>query len=252
MICPLCSSLSPTTIHTSNGYILLRCLECGLGFLQNPPTDISSIYGEHYFDDKRSTDYVEDAKKKFEFAKSYIDPHSKILDFGCGTGDFVGICRKGGYDIQGFDISKFAASHTSNTYGVIVKSGVLSMDMFEPQSFDVITCFDVIEHIPDFLFAMNVLSKWLKRGGRLIVTTPNIDSWDARVLGRFWYGFTKLPQHLLYFSPRSIERTLTQSGFTSISTRQWGFVRSLGFWMKKSFPPYIYFPMVDSITIATT
>ena len=135
-------------------------------------------------------------------------------------------------------------------YGVLVKTGQVEANTYAPSSFDLITCFDVIEHIPDFVETLLRLFSWLAPGGRLILTTPNLESWDRKVFGKHWYGFTKLPQHILYFSPRTIHRTLQKAGFTDVFTQQWGFVRSLGFPFKVSFPPYIFFPMIDMIAVA--
>lgn len=249
MICPLCSSKNFSVIHKSRGYEIVRCHSCGLRYLRNPPAEIPTIYNQNYFDDKHSGDFMADAKKKFKFVKPYLNEESKILDFGCGVGDFSGICKNNGYDVLGFDVSQYAAEYTSKTYGVVTKFGKLSPDLFLPGTFNIITCFDVIEHIPDFLGALRVLNSWLKAEGKVFITTPNIESWDARLLGKYWYGFTKLPQHLLYFSPKSLELALKKSEFKETTIHQWGFVRSLGFLFRRSFPPYLFFPMIDLIAV---
>lgn len=250
--CPLCGADSQKArqIFQSSSFKIVQCAGCTLGYLAEWPEDISGIYSESYFTDKQMPEYIMDARKKFEYVKKHITPSTRILDYGCGLGDFIGICKENNHNIVGYDIAESVGSYVHKKYGVSVKTGRLEANMYEPSSFDLITCFDVIEHIPDFIETLSYLFSWLAPGGRLILTTPNLESWDRKVFGKYWYGFTKLPQHILYFSPRTIQRALQKAGFPEAFTQQWGFVRSLGFPLKVSFPPYIFFPMIDMIVVA--
>ncbi|MCX6783820.1 MAG: class I SAM-dependent methyltransferase [candidate division WWE3 bacterium] len=225
-------------------------MECGLGLLNKPPAAVAETYKCDYFNDKKTEDYYKDSLKKFAYVKPYLNLESRILDFGCAVGHFAGVCKNKGYSVAGFDISEYAASQTATSYDIETKSGALNKDLFAENYFDVITCFDVIEHIPNYIETLKIIKTWLKPGGHIFITTPDTESWDAKILGKYWYGFTKIPQHILYFNRNSLQRILTETGFTNIKINQWGFVRSLGFWFKKSFPPYFYIPMVDMIVVA--
>lgn len=95
--------------------------------------------------------------------------------------------------------------------------------------FDGIVCFDVLEHIVNFQQVIGFFSFWLKKGGYLFITTPKIQSFERRILGRFWYGFKKIPEHINYFSPQSMKIILEDNSFEIIKIKPFGFVRSLDF-----------------------
>ena len=104
------------------------------------------------------------------------------------------------------------------------------------------------------------MAKWLKKGGLIFITTPNIESWDARLLGRYWYGFKKIPEHVNYFSPESIGKVLNNNGFSDIKILSWGFKRSLSFLLNKGLgitkvPKFLkkfslFIPGIDMMVVA--
>jgi len=87
---------------------------------------------------------------------------------------------------------------------------------FLAHSFDVITCFDVLEHVPEPRQLVSKILEWLKPGGIFYAGLPNIDSWEARFLGRYWFGL-ELPRHLSHFSPRSLRHLMASVGFDEIA-----------------------------------
>ena len=142
---------------------------------------------------------------------------------------------------------------------VRIKTGKPALGLFLKHSFNVITAFDVIEHIPDFKQTLNWWHYWLKPGGYLIMTTPSLDAWDAKLLGKKWYGFTKAYQgeHVNYFGELSLGLALQETGFKVKQFRQWGFVRSVDYLLgqllnrKISWLPWsIYVPMTDLLVVA--
>lgn len=231
--CRLCSGSRLKTAFESAAGIVLVCEDCEFGTLQDLPTpeDLKTMYVDEYFHDKQTTDFISDSAKKFSFVRQYLRKGEKLLDFGCGTGDFLGIAQRSDLNLElyGYDISDFAAKYVQEHYSLPVVVGELRAGAFPKESFDVIVAFGLFEHVPDFQTLLHVWHGWLKPQGRLFISTPNIKSWDAKLFGKRWYGWTKIPQHVNYFTPNSITRALNEAEFGIKQIKQWGFVRTLDF-----------------------
>ena len=87
---------------------------------------------------------------------------------------------------------------------------------FPPESFDVITCFDVLEHLYEPRRVMARVGEWLKPGGIFYVLVPNVDSAEARVFGSYWHGL-ELPRHLFHYSPASLKFLAESAGLREVS-----------------------------------
>ena len=87
---------------------------------------------------------------------------------------------------------------------------------FTPESFDVITCFDVLEHVYEPRRVMEKVGEWLKPGGIFYILVPNIDSAEARVFGTYWHGL-ELPRHLFHYSPASLKFLAESAGLREVS-----------------------------------
>jgi 2-polyprenyl-3-methyl-5-hydroxy-6-metoxy-1,4-benzoquinol methylase len=229
--CQICQKTIFKTVFKNDKYFIRQCQGCKFAYLENnlSQKELEKIYSQDYFNDKKTQDYIADAQIKFNYLKKYIPIGSKILDFGCGVGDFIGICKKNRLEVCGYDISSYAAKFVLEKYQTKVLTDKLRRDLFEEKSFDVIVLFDVIEHMSNIDEVLSLFSFWLKSGGLLIITTPNIKSWDAKLLGKHWYGYKKIPQHISYFSPDSVNLLLKKHGFSTEKVKQWGFSRSLIF-----------------------
>jgi len=100
--------------------------------------------------------------------------------------------------------------------GAHVFVGDITEAPFTPESFDVITCFDVLEHVYEPRRVMERVAEWLKPGGIFYVLVPNIDSAEARVFGSYWHGL-ELPRHLFHFSPASLGSLARSVGLQEVS-----------------------------------
>jgi SAM-dependent methyltransferase len=87
---------------------------------------------------------------------------------------------------------------------------------FPTEKFDVITCFDVLEHLYDPLRVMDKVAKWLKPGGIFYVQVPNVDAAEARVFGKYWHGL-ELPRHLFHYSPAAVRYLARATGLCEVS-----------------------------------
>lgn len=266
--CRICGSDNLALVYRNQKYKIFKCLSCGFGVLIPYPKikKAHSIYQENYFSDKKESYYFSDAKRKYSKAKQYFRKGGRVLDYGCGLGDFIGECKRRDKSLGlfGFDISKYVSAYTSKNYKVEVKTGIFSKNLYKQSFFDSIVSFDVIEHVPDFEDLLAKFNFWLKKGGYLLLTTPNIENWDAEILGRRWYGYSKIPEHINYFSKKSLRTLLERNGFEVHEIKTWGFVRSLDFYLSKVFWGFslskiglgkignvnFFLPMVDVFVVA--
>lgn len=270
--CVICGYNKTDVVFREKKYSVHQCSRCKFGLLKPYPTlnGTKDIYEESYYDDKRSEAYLEDAKKKLNIVRSFVFSGARILDYGCAVGDFLQVAKDFKFDPVGYDISDFAVDYVRKEKGINAFSGSLKASLFKKNSFDAIVMFDVIEHIPNFNEVLDLFFIWLKSGGYLFLTTPNMESWDAKLFGKKWYGYTRIPQHINYFSPDSIQSTLSESNFTVVSMKTWGFVRSVSYlfsqvykedsvskkffsrvlrWMRLM-DVNVYLPMVDMMVVA--
>ena len=199
-------------------YELRRCRACNLVWLAQPPAP--NEMHEHYTaayhklisgagDDpsrwnRRRADLL-------QFKQS-----GSLLDLGCSSGSFLASMRGDAWSLHGVEMSaNEAAAAEARTGGKIFVGSVLDAP-FQPESFDAITCFDVLEHIYEPHRVMAKVSYWLKPGGVFYIHVPNIDSAEARMFGSYWHGL-ELPRHLFHYSPASLQFLAESVGLRPLS-----------------------------------
>jgi SAM-dependent methyltransferase len=131
----------------------------------------------------------------------------KLLDFGCGAGEFLRTMRSRGWSVEGIDSSPRVAGEVTRRTGIRVHVGSLPHPDLPDSSFDVVTMWSSLEHIHDPRGAVRAARRLLRPDGRLIVAVPNFGGWASRLFGENWYGI-ELPRHLTYFTPDSLHRLL--------------------------------------------
>jgi 2-polyprenyl-3-methyl-5-hydroxy-6-metoxy-1,4-benzoquinol methylase len=233
-VCPICGGRYFTAKYRIGGMRIEACAQCGLAF-QNPQASnrqLNDIYGPNYFlfssDDpvaahqfefvKRATARLQLADLAAYLAKRGRSPQGlRLLEIGCGHGNFLREARDAGYGVQGLDYSAHAAATANRNLGCeAVRVGTSPDGQFEAGSFDVCLLADVIEHVRDPRRFLADLVPLLDRDGVVYLATPNLDSVSAKAMGRRWMEYKV--EHLYYFSARSITRLLRELGFTSIET----------------------------------
>jgi SAM-dependent methyltransferase len=147
------------------------------------------------------------------------------------------------FDAIGLEPSSWAARMARERFKVQVMDRPLSSGLFPPETFDAIVAIDVLEHVPDPQGALIQMALCLRPGGILYLVTPNIQSFSARLLGRWWWGFR--PAHLTYFSPKTLKRMMTQVGFEVRQCGSYGRVFSYGYWLSRlrNYPAWIVWPV---------
>ncbi len=138
----------------------------------------------------------------------------KILDVGAGTGDFLSAAKKRGWEV-------FGAEPNSGARALASKKGVELEEEtrgFSSGSFDVITMWHVLEHVPNLEEQIEELYRLLKPDGLLVIAVPNFKSYDAQKYKEHWAAYD-VPRHLYHFSPSAIEKIFNSSGFLLTSQK---------------------------------
>ena len=141
----------------------------------------------------------------------------KLLDIGCGDGKYLAHMRSKGWRVEGVDIDPVAAKYVREKLGIIVHFGELEKLKFPDNSFDAITMNHVIEHLHDPASFVRECHRILKVGGKLVMATPNVNSWGHRKFGINWLSLEP-PRHLHLFSQKTLKDCLYRSGFKSVIT----------------------------------
>ena len=126
--------------------------------------------------------------------------------------------NNGNWKLYGIEMNGAIAEKARLFSGAEVFAGDVMDAPFQPNSFDVVTCFDVLEHVYQPRQFLKRVLHWLRPGGIFFAKLPNIDSWEARLFGTYWYGL-ELPRHLYHFSPRSLSPVFTELGFPDVNIK---------------------------------
>lgn len=135
----------------------------------------------------------------------------RVLDVGCAGGAFLVAARETGLEPVGVEPSRWLADFGRSTYGLEIHQGILEPGLFRDQSFDVITMWDVLEHVPDPHSVLMLVRDLLKPGGVLLLSYPDVGSLPAKLMGSRWPFW--LSVHLHMFDRGTIRRQLERASF---------------------------------------
>lgn len=228
--CPVCEKSEFTDYitcvdHTvtKESFQLVRCNNCGF-VLTNPQPEKENL-GKYYLSD----DYISHSGK----ANSLIDklylflrnkslkwklsllPTSKgkLLDYGCGTGEFLKICQQNGWEAYGVEPSSVAREKAHKLTNATIKSELQNSD----EKYDVISLWHVLEHVADLNKKITQLTDFLKEEGQLFIAVPNHQSYDAKHYKNLWAGYD-VPRHLWHFNQSVMHEILKKNGLTIVKT----------------------------------
>ena len=250
---------------------LMRCPECQLVWLNPQPTsdDVGKFYIQYFTHQKLETPkkalaglrkrvktsilsssfgyQMEGSNRIMGSVLSCIGPlreivsgrvmwleageKGRLLDIGCGNGQFLDRMRQLGWEVVGVEPDELAVSVARERYGLEVFQGSLEEAKFPDRHFDAITMNHVIEHVPDPIGLLKECRRVLRPGGKLVVVTPNIKSVGRRMFNGAWLHWDP-PRHLFLFSSQALRESAERAGlviqdlWTTAKDAQWIWVTS--------------------------
>jgi 2-polyprenyl-3-methyl-5-hydroxy-6-metoxy-1,4-benzoquinol methylase len=224
-VCPLCRSDERSVRFERFGKRVLQCSRCGVGYAEGFPAAPNDVYSEEGYFETQDANYLHNAEyRKQRFAAERLqiiarhlkrDPHGvRLLDVGCGTGWFLEVARKEGYTVAGLEVGTELARFTAERLGVEVFTEPLTA-LSATERFDVITLFDVVEHVSDPRGLLSAVRAHLSPGGIALLFTPNLDSLGLAILGA-QSSLVMPAEHLFYFTPHSLRRLIEETGLNVV------------------------------------
>jgi len=135
-----------------------------------------------------------------------------VLDVGCGAGGNLKTLQDQGWAVSGIEISEIAAGHARDLVNGSIHTGTLETAPYPQGGFDLVLMSHSLEHLPNPVDALRRVHRLLKDDGLVVISVPNIDSWEFMLFGRWWFHLDP-PRHFYHFTKRSLSRILGQAGF---------------------------------------
>jgi 2-polyprenyl-3-methyl-5-hydroxy-6-metoxy-1,4-benzoquinol methylase len=218
---------------------IVKCNVCGLMYA-NPRWE-SSVVNDNYTVVEDPT-YVEEREGRVLTFSRNLKPFDslvsqsqtrRLLDVGCHIGVMVELAQKAGWEAWGVEPSQWA-SEQARKQGLHVLTGTLNDATVPENYFDVVTLWDVVEHLTDPVAELRNAHRVLKSGGVFAIHTIDIESLFARAMGNRWPWLMEM--HLYYFSPRTLSKMLAQNGFHLIRSSAQGRYLRLGYFVTRIEP----------------
>jgi len=219
--CNLCGADNCTKIFSVDDTFLVKCKRCGFLFLNPIPTEKEL---RNYYDNLSGFEIEPLDRSPIEYDKSAerlqliekIIKKGKLLDVGSGGSNFLYIAKNKGWNTYSLDIRQ-------EVLRLLKKQGIKTIDERKIRNgfFDVITLTQVLEHMAYPLRKLKFYRKKLRDGGIIVIEVPNIESLGAKFLRDKWY-FIKNPDHISYFSRKTLSKFLEKAGFEIIKTEYLG------------------------------
>jgi 2-polyprenyl-3-methyl-5-hydroxy-6-metoxy-1,4-benzoquinol methylase len=232
--CPLCLSSDLKSFltcvdHTTSKetFQIVKCSACN--FLITNPRPTQKEIGQYYKSDKyishtgntktlfdklyhTARNYTIRKKRKLIETKSH---KKSILDYGCGTGEFITYLKENNWKVEGVEPSEVARQKALQLSAAPIHSDI---NQLNGKTFDVITLWHVIEHVHALNETISRLSELLKIDGKIFIAVPNPESPDAKTYGNFWAAYD-VPRHLWHFNKENMKMLLTKNGLKLIDIK---------------------------------
>lgn len=211
---------------TKKDFHICECLNCGLLYTMPRPSKekIGAYYksDEYYSHQENKKGFVPrlyeaikkiNLKHKFRLASRDL-PVGKLLDIGCGVGDFLHVAENKGWQCTGVEPSEEAREIARQR----IKGDLLyseDLEQLPDQSFDLITMWHVLEHVDDLKWQVAQLQRLIKPNGRIVIAVPNYRSYDGRFYNAYWAAYD-VPRHLNHFNRTVLTKMFKTSGLSLV------------------------------------
>jgi 2-polyprenyl-3-methyl-5-hydroxy-6-metoxy-1,4-benzoquinol methylase len=210
-----CLVSNSNNLEVLKGYerhYLVKSKPLGFVFCSRIPTEIE--LQNHYGQYNREEYYSPITRLRYAELLDEFEPYretNKILDIGCGTGFFLEVAKEKGWEVYGTEFTDSAVT-ICKSKGINMQQGRLNGTRYSEGMFDVITSFEVIEHINNPVEEVKYINRILRKGGIFYVTTPNFNALE-RFLLKDKYSVIEYPEHLSYYTSKTLNYLFTHNGF---------------------------------------
>ena len=243
-ICPNCNTPFVNVKYNFGSQKVLQCQKCNLIIRYPVPSqkELDDIYTKEYFFNNNLLEknfancygyinYSQEKKNRqqdylefFKLLRNYLPDSPRgtsLLDYGCGLGHLMEVAKNHDFHVYGIERNHYAVSYIKNQYNYAVKH----VDEFENsdtfKKFDIITFFDIIEHLPDPQEALKMAFDKLKDDGILAILTTDMSSPTARILGKKFEDLRRL-DHIHLFSKKNLTQFLLKNNFKTLQIKKFG------------------------------
>ena len=214
--CPVCAGHSFSLRFTKQGEDFVLCDGCGL-LLINPQPEMVAV--EQTYDSDYSDHYIRKADKKLKRCKKWVarvknrfQSAGRWLDVGCSAGFVVAAAEQAGFEAFGVEVEPAAVSYASDVLNLSnVSVGTLEEQHYPENYFDVVSMYDVIEHVPDLNSVVAELRRIVKPDGVIEIRTPDLGHWKTPKDLSQWKE-VKPSEHLYYFNARTLTQLFQNHG----------------------------------------
>lgn len=214
--CDICGSRDSKAILTFPTHRIVSCRNCGLYYInpQPGPEELTKLYGSDYhyaYFLKNEKKIRARAKYRIKRITHYIKK-GRIFDIGCMYGFFLDELQKIGWEVKGMEIAEKPTDYARQKLGLSVRKGNVEDSNLPVNSFDVVSCWHLLEHTRSPRLVLTKINRLLKPKGFIFLTLPNARALVAKIKPSSWPWF-RAPEHLYHFNPRTIHRILVQTGY---------------------------------------
>lgn len=233
--CPICNSNTFNTFLNCIDYtvsretfIIVECNSCHFKFT-NPRPELNKLgdyykseeYISHSNTSKGLINYTYQLVRKFTLLKKLqlISKFYKtgfLLDIGCGTGEFLNICKNAKWNVLGIEPDQSTRKKAIESYNLNVQPEDY-LKSIPSSNFEIITMWHVLEHVPFLNERIEEIKRLIKPNGIIIIAVPNCNSLDAKIYREDWAAYD-LPRHLYHFTPKDIERIFKKHDLKLVNT----------------------------------
>ena len=197
--------------QTGDSFDVLVCTECGLGVIDPIPDDLGRFYGAEYYGKRHGFTARYRTWRRMRLLRRHVGGKGRLLDVGCGDGDFVAAAVQAGWRACGIERGERAEDHEHS--GLDIRGSVDELRGLG--TIDVITMWHSFEHMTEPARELDRLLELLADGGTLIVVVPDFGGLQARTFGTSWFHLD-VPRHVYHFSQRALIKLIESRGLVVV------------------------------------